>query len=56
MYKFEVDLESESVLNINSYNLNNRVRDILNIKPGKLLVLQEKPPRISLIEFSMDNK
>lgn len=55
IYKFEIDLEKNSVLNINSYNLNNRVRDILQIKPGTLLVLQEKPPKISVIEFGLDN-
>lgn len=55
IYKIEIDLETYSVLNINSYNLNNRVRDILQIKPGVLLVLQEKPPKISVIEFRLDD-
>ena len=52
LYIASYDLVSESLNVLNSYNLKNRVRDILKIDENRFIGLLENPPRIAIISLN----
>ncbi len=54
LYIASYDLVNQSLDVLNSYNLKNRIRDILKINKNSYIGLLENPPRIAIISLNND--